>query len=284
MSPNPLKNNRINKPANLVQTIERVDLLLNALSHVPQGISLGELADRVNLPKGTTHRLVSSLAYFDYIRQDPALRTYRLGFKLVTLGNLLLSQIDLRNEARPHLLELAQKTGEAVHLVIFDKDEALYIDKIQLSIEGLHMSSRMGYRAPLHCTAVGKVLLAHMPQSEIARIIEQKGLDKRTPNTISDSGRLVSHLAEIKDAGCALDDEENNEGIRCLAAPIYDMHGRVAAALSVSAPANRIPLDDPEQPFKKRIVETALKISNQLGYHPQIVGKNAGDIDDPVDR
>lgn len=254
------------RPANIVQTIERVDHLLENLSKSPQGLSLGELAGQVGLPKGTTHRLVSSLAYFNYVKQDPTDRKYKLGFKLVTFGNMVLDQIDLRSESRSFLFELAQKARETTHLAVLDHDEALYIDKIQLSNEGLHMASRIGYRSPLHCTAVGKILLAHMPQAQILRIIEQKGLPRRTAHTWTDAGKLKSHLQHIIRQGYVLDNEEHSEGVRCVAAPVYDMDGSVVAAISISAPAVRVTLEIARKSIKELVIATAKKISNQLGY------------------
>jgi DNA-binding IclR family transcriptional regulator len=254
------------RPANLVQTIERVDNLLVHLSKEPQGLSLGKLAEQVGLPKGTTHRLVSSLSYFNYIKQDPSSRKYRLGFKLVKLGNMLLDQIDIRSESRPFLFELAQRSQETAHLVILDSDEALYIDKIQLSGEGLHMASRTGYRIPLHCTASGKVILAHLSPVEIERIIAERGLPRRTDHTITDAEQLKSLLHSIKHQGFALDNEEHTEGVRCVAAPIYNMNGDNVAAISISAPAVRVTLEKAQQSVKAMVMDTAKKISNQLGY------------------
>lgn len=262
----PTSNHASKRPANLVQTIERVNELLDSLSEAPQGLSLGELANKVGLPKGTTHRLVSSLAYFDFVQQDPSSRKYKLGFKLVTLGNLLLDQIDLRSESRPFLFELAQKTRETAHLVVLDNDEALYIDKIQFASDGLHMTSRLGYRVGLHCTAVGKVLLAHLPPAQIERIIAQRGLSPRTVHTLTDAEPLKAQLQHIRSEGYALDDEEHSEGVRCIAAPVRNMNGDVVAAISISAPAVRMTVDMARQSMKELVMDTARKISTQLGY------------------
>lgn len=258
------------RPVNLVQTIERVDELLKNLCKAPQGFSLGELSAKAWLPKGTTLRLVSSLAYFDYVQQDPSSRKYKLGFKLVTFGNMLLDQIDLRGESRPFLFELAQRTQETAHLVVPDNDEALYIDKIQIASEGLHMASRMGYRVPLHCTAVGKVLLSHMPPAEFNRIVTQRGLPRYTAHTLTNAEKLKAHLEEIKHQGYALDNEEVTIGVRCLAAPVHDMNGNIVAAISISAPAVRMTLDMAKKSMKALVIGTAKKISNQLGYPKRI--------------
>ncbi|MBS3906529.1 MAG: IclR family transcriptional regulator, partial [Syntrophaceae bacterium] len=146
------------KPNNLVQTIERISVILDILGQNPQGISIRDLSVKVNLPKGTTHRLLSSLSYLGYVRQDSKTRDYLLGFKLVELGNILLGQLDLRKEAEPFLRELAERTKETVHMVILDRNEVVYIDKVEVAHNpsGLRMASRIGLRNPAHSSAVGK--------------------------------------------------------------------------------------------------------------------------------
>lgn len=258
------------RQASLVQTIVRANNLLESLSKAPKGLSLGELAEKVDLPKGTTHRLVSSLTYFNYVKQNPSSRRYSLGFKLVSLRNKVLDQFDLRNESRPFLFELAQKAQETTHLAVLDNDKALYIDKIQFSSDGLHMASRIGLRAPLHCTAVGEILLAHMPQTLIERIIEQKDLPRRTIRTLTNAEQLKSHLQRIKRQGYAIDNEEDCEGVRCVAAPVHNMKGKVVAAISISAPAVRLTMAIARKSMKPLAMETAKKISNQFGY-PEII-------------
>lgn len=256
------------KPKNLVQTIERAACILDIIGRYPNGLSLGDLAREADLPKGTTHRLVSSMAYFDFIRQDPETKNYQLGFKLVDLGNLLLSQIDLRSEARPYLIHLSESVKETIHLVVLDGSKALYIDKVDLHTKssGLQMISRLGSRIDLHCSSVGKILLAHMENHEAEAIISKTGLPGRTANTITDPARLMGHLASIRNNGYAIDDEENEEGIRCVAAPISNGSGTVEAAMSISGPTTRITLDRIEAELKVRVCETANQISAKLGY------------------
>jgi DNA-binding IclR family transcriptional regulator len=136
------------KPGNLVQTIERVSTIFDVMAQSAQGISLKELSAKVGLPKGTTHRLLSSLAYFGYVRQVSENKNYQLGFKLVELGNRLLDQLDLRGQARPFLIDLCKRTRETVHLVVLDQNEALYIDKVESDEKpgGLQMVSRVAIR------------------------------------------------------------------------------------------------------------------------------------------
>jgi len=259
---------RSQKPNNLVQTIERTSLILDILGQSPQGISIRDLSQKIKLPKGTTHRLVSSLAYFGYARQDSKTRNYFLGFKLVELGNLLLSQLDLRKEAEPFLRDLAERTKETVHMVFLDRGEIVYIDKVELdhNPSGLRMASRVGLRNPAHSSAVGKVLLSHLPEEELNLLIKEKGLPKRTENTITDPIQLKEHLKAVRTQGCAVDDEENERGIRCVAAPIYNETGRGVAAISISGPAFRITKKVVQETLKKEVIETASKISQRLGF------------------
>ena len=256
------------KPNNLVQTIKRTSLILDILGQSPQGISIRELSAKIKLPKGTTHRLLSSLSYFGYVRQDSKTRNYFLGLKLVELGNLLLSQLDLRKEAEPFLRDLAERTKETVHMVFLDRGEIVYIDKVELdhNPSGLRMASRVGLRNPAHSSAVGKVLLSHLPEEELNGLIKEKGLPKRTENTITDLIQLKEHLKAVRTQGYAIDDEENEKGIRCVAAPLYNEIGKVVAAISISAPAFRVTKKVIQESLKKEVMETASKISERLGF------------------
>jgi DNA-binding IclR family transcriptional regulator len=260
--------NRNSKPNNLVQTIERASSILDILGQSPQGISIRELSTKIKLPKGTTHRLLSSLSYLGYVRQDLKTRNYLLGFKLVELGNLLLNQLDLRKEAEPFLKDLAERTKETVHMVVLDRNEVVYIDKVETDqhTSGLKMASRIGLRNPAHSSAVGKVLLAHFSEEELKNFIKEKGLAKRTENTIIDSIQLKEHLKSVRAQGYAIDDEENEKGIRCVAAPIYNDIGKPVAAMSISGPAFQITKKVIQESLKKEVMETAHKISQRLGF------------------
>ncbi len=248
------------KPNNLVQTIERASSILDILGQSPQGISIRELSAKIKLPKGTTHRLLSSLSYFGYVRQDPKTRNYLLGFKLVELGNLLLNQLDLRKEAEPFLKDLAERTKETVHIVILDKVET------DQHTSGLRMASRVGLRNPAHSCAVGKVLLADLSKEALNNFVKEKGLPKRTENTITNFTQLKEHLNLVRGQGYAIDDEENEKGIRCVAAPIRNEAGRAVAAVSISGPAFQVTKKVVQESLRKEVIETAIKISKRLGF------------------
>jgi len=256
------------KPTNLVQTIERTSLILDILGQSAQGISIRDLSEKIDLPKGTIHRLVSSLAYFGYARQDPKTRNYLLGFKLVELGNLLLGQLDLRKEAAPFLKDLAERTKETIHMVILDGNEVVYIDKVEgdHNPSGLRMASRIGLRNPAHSSAVGKILLSHFPEEGLNQFFQGKGLNKRTENTITNATQLKEHLRMVRNQGYAVDDEENEKGVRCVGASICDESGQAVAAISISGPAFRITKKVIQDTLKKEVMETANQISQRLGF------------------
>lgn len=256
------------RPKNMVQAIERAVLIMDILGTDPSGLSVGEVAARADLPKGTVHRLLASLAYFGLVRQDTTTRRYQLGFKLVELGNLLLNQIDLRDDARPFLMALAEDVQETVHLVVRDQAEALYIDKVTLhpKSSGLQMVSRIGARTSLHSSAVGKVLLAGLPAAEAEAIVNQLDLPRATVRTIVDPARLIRHIERVRQQGFAIDDEENEKGIRCIGAPIFDTDGHVIAALSISGPTARMTKTRLSRELRAKVCRTAITISTQLGY------------------
>lgn len=256
------------KPTNLIQTIERVARILDVLAQYPGGISLGELSENVRLPKGTTHRILSSLSYFGFVRQEATTKNYSLGFKLVELGNRLLNQLDLREEARPFLIELAQRIKETVHLVILDQNEIVYIDKLEASDHdiGFRMTSRVGLRIPAHTCASGKMLLSHLPDEALEQFLAEQALKKMTEKTISDPKILKEQLQKIRDQGYAFDEQEREKGIRCVAAPIRNESGEVVASISISGTIVHLTREIVENELRKEVVTTALAISRKLGF------------------
>ena len=251
-----------------VQVIERGCKILEHLSKGKRSNSIHDLSIELNLPKPTIHRILSTLRHFGFVAQDEVSKEYRLGFRLVELGQAVLEQIDLRKVAEPFLNQLADLVQETVHLVIFDQGDIVYLDKVERVSDpkSLRMVSRIGMRTFAHCTAVGKVLLAYLPDSERAEIIAHKGLPRMTKNTIVNVGQLNKHLADVRAQGYAADDEENEEGVRCVGAPIRNDRGEVIAAVSISGPAVRMTVKKIHNELKTQVMKTALEISKGLGY------------------
>ncbi len=263
------------KPNNLVQTIERVSLILEMVGQTSKGMSIRDLSAGLNLPKGTIHRLLSSLSYFGYIRQDPETKIYFLGLKLMDLTAQLSDQLDFRKVAEPVLRDLAEKTKQTAHLVILDRDEVVYIEKIetQQPAGGLKMASRVGSRNPIHSSAVGKVLLSCLPVEAMEDFLRKKGLPRRTSNTITDPDAFRDHLKIVRSQGYAMDDEENEMGIRCLGAPIFDGKGRPVAAISVSGSVFQVTKKAVHDVIKGEVMAAAAEISRQLGFPNRATGR-----------
>ncbi|MGI6285052.1 IclR family transcriptional regulator [Neomoorella humiferrea] len=247
-----------------VQSIERALDILEVFSYSSPELGLVEISKKVGLSKGTTYRIVYTLMKRGYISQENQSGKYRLGPKTFEIGSVVMSQMEIRKVAHPYLEELRDITGETVHLVIQDKGEVLYLDKVD-STRAIRMNSFIGQRLPMHCTAVGKVLLAELPEIEVNYICNMKGMTRSTSKTITNLDMLKRHLKIVKEQGYALDDEENEEGLRCIAAPIRDCNGKVIAAISISAPVMRLNNDRiPE--MVKAVQTTAERISYQMGY------------------
>jgi DNA-binding IclR family transcriptional regulator len=252
-----------------VQAIERGCRILDFLSKDKRGYSIQDLSSELDLPKPTVHRILSTLRHFGYVTQDETSKEYRLGFRLVELGYTVLDQVDLRKVAEPLLDQLASVVQETVHLVILDQGESVYLDKVEKVSDpkSLRMVSRIGMRNYAHSCAVGKVLLASLPAPERDEIIAQKGLPRMTKNTIVSSRQLDKHLADVKTQGYAVDNEENEEGIRCVAAPIKNDRGEVIAAVSISGPSVRLTENRISGELRTHVMKTASEISEKLGYN-----------------
>jgi DNA-binding IclR family transcriptional regulator len=262
------KNSPPTKPNNLVQTIVRVSLILEMVGQSVQGISIRDLSAGLKLPKGTVHRLLSSLSYFGYIRQDPETKNYFLGLKLMELNIHLSNQLDFRKVAEPILRDLAKKTKQTAHMVIYDRSEVVYVEKIETEqpAGGLKMASRVGSRNLAHSSAVGKVLLSSFPEEAVDEFLTEKGLPRQTVNTITDPDAFREHLHIVRSQGFAMDDEENEKGIRCLGAPIFDGKGRPVAAISISGPVFQMTKKFVQEVVKKEVIAAASEISRRLGF------------------
>jgi len=266
------------KPSNLVQTIERMSLILEMVGQTSQGMSIRDLSVGLNLPKGTIHRILSSLSYFGYIRQDPGTKIYFLGLKLMDLNAQLSNQLDFRKVAEPILQDLAEKTKQTAHLVIYDRNEVVYVEKIetQQPAGGLKMASRVGSRNPAHSSAVGKVLLSYFPAEVLEDFIQKKRLPRRTANTITDPEAFRKHLKIVRNQGYAMDDEENEQGIRCVGAPIFDGKGRPVAAISVSGSVFQMTKKAIHDVMKGEVMAAAAEISRRLGFRDGESGRERG--------
>lgn len=226
-------------------------------------MGITELSRTVRLPKGTVHRLVSSLVAKGFLARNEATGRYRLGLSLFRLGSVFLNQMEVREAALPVLHELARLTGETVNLNIARDRRRVCIEKVESSHDIRHFVE-LGRPLPLYCGASGKVLLAFLPEEEIEAVIAE-GLLPLTPRTVTDPQRLRRELAEIRRRGYAVSKDERVEGASAVSAPIYDSAGRVVAGLTISGPTYRF---TPERVarFIELVKQGAARISASLGY------------------
>jgi DNA-binding IclR family transcriptional regulator len=225
-------------PPDLVQSVDRALSLLDALAERGGFVSLQALSEDAGLNASTAHRLLQTLQWHDLIRRDPATREYALGLGLLRLAAALRSQLDLRQEARPILESLAQETGESANLVVLDGHWVVYVDQAA-SAQPVRAFTQVGARAPLHCTGVGKALLAFMPEVEREAVLDGN-LRAYTSTTITNPLRLSEQLARIRERSVALDMGERQEDVRCIASPVFDDRSRAVAAISISGPRHRL--------------------------------------------
>lgn len=240
------------------------DLLSQLEKGQGRGLTLSELADALRLHKSTVHRLLGSLEEGRYVDRSEETGRYRLGLRLLELGSVVLESLDLRQEARPILEALGREAGETVHLCILEQGEVVYIDKVETT-EPVRMYSRIGRRAPVYCTAVGKAMLAHLPTEEQDHLIREINFRRLTENTLNSVEALREQLVQIRRQGCSFDQEEHELGVRCVAAPIFDHTGRAVAAVSITGPTTRM---TPERATElaPAVRSAAAQISGRLAY------------------
>ena len=241
-----------------IQSLAKGLKILNLLEHSRQGMGTTEVANQLDIDKSSASRLLHTLANYGFVEQDEATARYLLGPQLVTLGQRLLNRITLRDHARPYLYELVDKTGECAHLAIQAQRQALYIDQVE-STAALRVESEIGTLAPLHCTALGKTLLA------FGEVRMPDELQPYTRRTVADRSSLAAQLEQTRKRGYAIDDEEYNYGVRCVAAAVYDHQGRLVGAVGISGPAGRVTLERIDE-FGAVVKGIAGALSARLGY------------------
>ncbi|GAA2343439.1 IclR family transcriptional regulator [Saccharopolyspora halophila] len=222
------------------QSLERGLAVLSALADGPR--TLDELAERLGVHKTTVMRLLRTLEAGRFVRREDAHR-YRLGSTVFDLAHRALEDLDVRDVARAHLQGLGERSGHTAHLAMLDEDQVVYIDKVD-SVHPVRMYSRIGRRAPVHCTAVGKVLVADLPASRRQRLVQRIGYPRFTPNTIDSPERFRVELDRVHNQGYAVDRNEHEDFTHCVAAPIRNHRGEVVAAVSMSVPKVILPLSE----------------------------------------
>ena len=253
-----------NHPTNaVIQSVQRAAAILQSFTHYDSELSVTFLSERLGLHKSTVSRLLSTLQRENFVEQNPENGKYRLGLGLVTLAGIVLDQIDLRDVAQPHLRALSDLTQETINLVVLNGHECMNVGGVD-SPRPIQYIGRIGRRTPLHCTAAGKVLLAFMPVESRQEVLPKK-LARFTEKTITERKSLNQVLATVQAQGYAITEEEHQDGVSALAAPVFDHTGQVIAAITVSGPTYRLGLPELEQ-FIGPVQQAAREISTHLGF------------------
>lgn len=224
---------------NPIQVADRLFGVLELLAE-KGAMGLMEISKEMNLNKSTVHRILNSLIYMGYVKQNDMTSQYMLTYKICTLSERILKSVDLVDLAHPFLKELSFRTGETVHLVQRDGTNAVYIDKVETDTNTVRLISSIGKTIPLYCSGVGKAMLAGMEESSVRKIWNFSEIKAYTDKTIVDIDSLLRELKIIRERGYSVDDEENEIGVRCVAVALDDYRGKPNYAISISAPEIRM--------------------------------------------
>jgi DNA-binding IclR family transcriptional regulator len=242
----------------------RLFQIIEFLANSKDWVSLRTMARELHINAASAYRALNSLKEMGYVRQQPQDSKYQLTLKIAWVSAQVLENVQLRQIAHPFLQHLTSVTNETTHLAVLEDAEFVYIDKVD-NTQAMRMRSRVGQRGKLHSTAAGKSMLAFMPEAELEPLLSHLKFPPLTENTITDPKKFREQLAKIRQLGYALDDEENEMGIRCIGSPIHDHAGRLSGALSISGwtitmTRERVPQLAPE------LLRTSSRISQELGF------------------
>lgn len=245
------------------QSLTRGLRVLEALAGAGHGVSLSDLSQMVGLAPSTTHRLLKSLEHLQFVQQDGDLGLWQVGVKAFSVGNAFIAVRDFVAESRPFLLRLMEQTGETANLAVQDDGYAVFLTQVE-SEWMMRMIVRLGSRAPLHASGVGKALLACMSDREVEHILQRRGLPRLTANTLDTPTRLRKDLARIRERGYACDYEEHAVGLHCVAATLHNEAGAAIAAISVSGPKARV-TESAMPELGGLVARTAREITEKIG-------------------
>lgn len=250
---------------NPVQSAERIFQVMEMLAENGE-MGLMEISAALNLHKSTVHRLLMSLVYMGYAKQDEVSQKYMLSYKIVNMAGKIIERMDILQVAKPYLERLSDLSGETVHLVQREGNQILYIYKIEAKVGTIRMVSHVGMIHPMYCSGVGKAIMATLPEREVKQIWNESVIEKKTEKTITDYEEMLKVLDKVKENGYALDDEENEKGVRCIAACLYGYQNEVKYAFSISGPTSRM--------TRERVKELAVdvkkvqeELSRELGFY-----------------
>ncbi len=221
------------------RAVERGLAMLEAIAQRSGGMTNSEISRQLAIPKSSASYILRALERRGYVRREPDTGKYRIGLKVLNLGRGALTGLDVREAALPILRQLVERSELSAHLAILDHGEAVYIERVEAP-GFVKMDTWVGRRMEVHSTAVGKAIVAYLPQADVEATIKERGLKRRTPKTITVASRFLQELERVRARGYAVDDEENSLGVRCVAAPVLDGLGKVRASVGVSGTTSQI--------------------------------------------
>lgn len=247
-----------------VKSLQKAIHILDSIAaHGELGIT--EISQAFGITKSSVFNILHTFKENNWVEKNPITEKYRLGLRLFEIGNIVRSGLKLREIAVPFMKELIDETGETAHLTVVDNGQIVYIESAQPENK-LSIASVIGRRVHMHCTGVGKAILAFQDQETIDDIIRTHDLPSFTPSTITDPQRLKDHLLEIQKKGYAVDNMEHEHGVKCVSAPIYNERGEVFASMSLSGPSPRFPEERVEE-YSTLIINATQRVSKLLGWN-----------------
>lgn len=255
-----------NTNTNPIQSADRIFSIVEYLAE-HDAARISDLSEALGLHKSTVHRFLASLSSMGYVTRNEPNSTYSLTYKLVELSGKILKNSDIPRLVHPHLAHLSSICDETVHFVHRSGNNVIYLEKVEsqsVKMRSVRLSSEIGLTRPMYCSAVGKAILAGLTQDEVREIWEASEIESKTIHTITSFDKLKTELTEISKLGYALDNEENELGIRCIAVPVFDYHDRPEYALSISTLSGRMP-DTRLSELASLLLDTASTLSGILG-------------------
>ena len=253
------------KKSYVIQSVSNALNLLEEFKGNRDELGVTELSKMLNLHKNNVFRLLATLEAKGYIEQNKATENYRLGVKSLELGQTFIKQLGLVRQAKPFLREIVEKCNEMAYVGTIRQNSVIYLD-VEEANQMVKVDNRVGWRVPIHCTAIGKVQVAYSSEEELEKLGILDEMERCTANTIVDRGEFLKHLKAVAKQGYALDNEEYNLGVRCVGVPLRDYTGRVVAGISVSGPSFRMT----DEVLKKQIIPAVKaageKASKRLGF------------------
>jgi IclR family acetate operon transcriptional repressor len=246
-----------------VQSLTRGLSILECLAKAEGGLTLTDIGQREQLPPSTVHRLLATLEKMGYVYQAGELGRWYVGLQAFAVGSSFLSSRDFVAQSHPYMRRLMDQSGETVNLAILDGTEAVFVDQVQCR-EMMRTIVKLGSRAPLHASGVGKAIFASLPDDQIDAILKVRGLPRITGNTITTPETMWASVRVIRQRGWSFDDEEHAIGTRCVAAPIYDEHAETLGAISLAGPSSRLP-DERIKQLGPLVAHTAEELTHRLG-------------------